>query len=42
MQPIGNLREAVAVVEERYPGTAPKGKLTKDSAITHILEYVLR
>ncbi len=42
MQPIGNLREAVAIVEERYPGTAPKGRLTKDGAITYILEYALR
>lgn len=42
MQTIGNLREAVAVVEERYPGTAPKGKLTKDGAISYIMEYALR
>ncbi|HEX2348590.1 MAG TPA: hypothetical protein VHI51_09150 [Ktedonobacterales bacterium] len=42
MQTIGNLREAIAVVEERYPGTAPKGKATKDGAISYILEYVLR
>jgi hypothetical protein len=42
IQTIGNLREAIEVVEERYPGTAPKGKLTKDAAIAYILEYVLR
>ena len=41
MQTIGNLREAIAVVEERYPGTAPKGKLTKDSAVSYILQQVL-
>jgi hypothetical protein len=41
MQTIGNLREAIIVVEERYPGTAPKGKLTKDGAIRYILERVL-
>ena len=41
MQTIGNLREAVAVVEEHYPGTTPKGKLTKDAAIVHILKHVL-
>lgn len=42
MQTIGNLRKSVSVVETRYPGTAPKGKLTKESAITYILEYALR
>lgn len=42
LQTIGNLRKTIAVVEERYPGTAPKGKLTKDGAITYILEYALR
>jgi hypothetical protein len=41
MQTIGNLREAIAVVEERYPGSAPKGKLTKEVAITFILRQVL-
>lgn len=41
MQTIGNLREAIAVVEERSPGSAPKGKLTKDIAITYILQHVL-
>lgn len=41
MQTIGNLREAVSVVEERYPGTAPKGKLTKESAIMYILRHTL-
>lgn len=42
LQTIGNLRKAVGVVEARYPGTAPKGKLTKDGAISYILEYALR
>lgn len=42
MQTIGNLREAVAVVEERYPGTAPKAKLTKEGAVSYILAYALR
>lgn len=42
MQTIGNLREAITVVEERYPGTAPKGKVTKESAINYILEQALR
>jgi hypothetical protein len=41
MQTIGNLRKSIAVVEERFPGTAPKGKLTKDGAISYILERVL-
>lgn len=41
LQTIGNLREAIAVVEERYPGTAPKGKLTKEVAIAFILQHVL-
>lgn len=40
-QTIGNLREAITVVEERFPGTTPKGKLTKDTAIAHILRYTL-
>lgn len=42
MQTIGNLREAITVVEERFPGTTPKGKLTKEGAIAYILEYALR
>ncbi|MGH2504176.1 MAG: hypothetical protein ACRDID_16840 [Ktedonobacterales bacterium] len=41
MQTIGNLREAIAVVEERYPGSTPRGKLTKEIAITFILQHVL-
>lgn len=40
MQTIGNLKEAIAVVEERFPGTAPKGRVTKEVAITYILEHV--
>ena len=42
LQPIGNLRKAIAVVEARYPGTAPKGKLTKERAVAYILEYALQ
>jgi len=42
LQTVGNLRKSVTLVEERYPGTAPKGKVTKDSAIAYILEYALR
>lgn len=42
MQTIGNLREAIAIVEEHYPDTAPKGKLTKDGAVRYILEHVLQ
>lgn len=42
MQTIGNLREAITVVEERFPGTSPKGKVTKEVAIKYILEYTLR
>lgn len=41
LQTIGNLRQAIAVVEERHPGTAPRGKITKDSAISYILQHVL-
>lgn len=41
MQTIGNLREAVALVEERFAGTAPKGKVSKEVAISYILEHVL-
>jgi hypothetical protein len=41
MQTIGNLREAIAVVEERYPGSMPKGKLTKEVALAYILRHVL-
>lgn len=41
MQTLSNLREAIAVVEERYPGSAPKGKVTKETAVTYILRHVL-
>lgn len=40
IQTPGNLREAVAIVEERYPGTAPKGKVGKEGAIRYILNFV--
>lgn len=42
IQTVGNLRKAIPFVEERYPGTAPKGKVTKDGLIAYILEYALR
>lgn len=41
MQTIGNLREAIALVEERFAGTAPKGKVTKEVAVSYILKHVL-
>lgn len=42
LQTLANLKQAITVVEERYPGTAPKGKVTKEGAITYIMEYALR
>ena len=42
LQTVGNLRKSVALVEERFPATAPKGKISKEAAIAYILEYALR
>ena len=39
---VARLKEAISLVETRHPGAAPKGKLTKDAAISYILEYVLK
>lgn len=42
LQTLSNLRKAFTVVEQRYPGTAPSGKASKEEAIAYILEYALK
>lgn len=42
IQTLNNLRRAFTVVEQRYPGTAPAGKVSKDEAIAYILTYALK
>jgi len=39
-QTLPNLREALEIVQERHPGTKPKGRLTKETAIAYIVAYV--
>lgn len=39
---VARLKEAVALVQTRHPGTELKGKLTKAGAIAYILEYALK
>jgi hypothetical protein len=39
-EPLSRLKEAVAIVEQRYPGTRPKNKAQKASNINYILELV--
>lgn len=37
---VADLRKAAAIVEQRNPGTLPKGKVSKPGWIAYIVEYV--
>ena len=37
---VADLRKAAAIVEQRHPGTMPKGKVTKPGWIAYIVQYV--